>query len=319
MVQYAGSYFVYLSHIHRLHTGPVPPKWRDSGVNGVAAPITPLATPRDGDKGILPMRDITLLDMLQSGVHFGHQQSRRHPKMNPYLYATRGGVSIINLEKTKVALTQAAGFVRDVVASGNVVLFVGTKRQARDIVMQAAQRAGMPYVVDRWIGGLFTNFQHVKQLISKLASLKEQRAAGQLTKYTKKEQLEFEREIQRLEKLVGGLGSLDRLPGAIMAVDVKQEKTSLREAKLMKVPVIAMCDSNVNPAGIEYCIPANDDATKSIAYIMEVMVEAVQAGREEGDRLLAARAKATAEALAAANEAADALPEVAIDDMIATE
>ncbi len=265
------------------------------------------------------MREITLLDMLQAGVHFGHQQSRRHPKMNPYLYATRGGVSIINLEKTKVALTQAAGFVRDVTASGGAVLFVGTKRQARDIVLQAAQRASMPYVVDRWIGGLFTNFSHVHSLINKLASLKEQRAAGQLAKYTKKEQLEFEREIERLDKLVGGLGSLDHLPAAMVIVDIKQEKTALREAQLVHVPVAAMCDSNVNPDGIAYCIPANDDATKSIAYIMDVLVEAIQEGREEGDRLMAARAKAIADQAAAEAEPIVPVLDIPAEALEATE
>ncbi len=243
------------------------------------------------------MSDVTLLDMLQAGVHFGHQPSRRHPKMEPYLYTTRDGVSIINLEKTKVALTQAAAFLREAVGSGGTILFVGTKRQAREVVLQAAQQAAMPFVVDRWIGGLFTNFSNVRQLIHKLATLKEQRAAGQLSKYTKKEQLEFEREIERLDKLVGGLGALDRLPSAIVVVDVKHEKTAIREAALMHVPVVALCDSNVNPSGIDYVIPANDDATKSIAYITKVLVEAMTDGQADNERRLAAQAKQAAEAL----------------------
>lgn len=256
------------------------------------------------------MTDVTLLDMLQAGVHFGHQPSRRHPKMEPYLYATRGGVSIINLEKTKAGLTQASAFLRETVATGGTILFVGTKRQAREVVLRAAQNAGMPFVVDRWIGGLFTNFSHVRQLIHKLATLKEQRAAGQLAKYTKKEQLEFEREIERLDKLVGGLGALDRLPSTIVVVDVKHEKTSIREAQLMHVPIVALCDSNVNPAGIDYIIPANDDATKSITFITNILVEAIAQGREENDRRVAAKAKETADALAA-----EAEPIIAIADI----
>lgn len=244
------------------------------------------------------MRDIVLLDMLKAGVHFGHQQSRHHPKMDPYIFTTRGGVSIINLEKTKTALTRASGYVRDVVGAGGSVLFVATKRQARDIVLAAAQAAGMPYVVERWIGGLFTNFSHVHQLIANLERLKSQRASGELEKYTKKEQLDFEEEIVRLEKLVGGLGSMERLPQAVFVVDIKTEKTAVREANHVKVPVIAMCDTNVNPADIQYPIPANDDATKAIAYICDVLIEAVAEGRQLHDQHLAQAAKEAAAAAA---------------------
>lgn len=250
------------------------------------------------------MRDIALVDLLKAGLHFGHQQSRRHPKMDPYIFTTRGGVSIINLEKTKAALSQATSFVSEVVASGGVVLFVATKRQARDIVLQAAQTAGMPYVVDRWIGGLFTNFQHVRQLIIKLDKLKTGRASGDHDKYTKKEQLEFDREIERLEKLVGGLGSLEKLPNAIFVVDIKTEKTAVREANAMHIPVIAMCDTNVNPVPVQYCIPANDDATKAITYVTQVMSEAIAEGRQQHDVRLAAAAKAAAEAAAAVPQVA---------------
>lgn len=259
------------------------------------------------------MRDIVLLDMLKAGLHFGHQQSRRHPKMDPYIYTTRGGVSIINLEKTKGNLTQACAYVKEVVATGGDVLFVGTKRQARDIVLAAAQTAGMPYVVDRWIGGLFTNFNHVRQLIINLDKLKTQRATGDLAKYTKKEQLDFEEEITRLEKLVGGLGMMERLPQAIFVVDIKTEKTAVREANAMHIPVIAMCDTNVNPTDIQFPIPANDDATKAITYVLDTLVDAVADGRKQNDHRLAAIAKETADALAAANAAADVEPVAALD------
>lgn len=252
------------------------------------------------------MAEISLLEMLKAGVHFGHQQSRRHPKMEPYIFTTRGGVSIINLEKTRTALVQAMSFVRETVANGGQIIFVGTKRQARDIVQSAAQAAGMPYVIDRWIGGLLTNFNNVRQLIEKLARLKEERASGQHEKYTKKEQLDFEEEIERLEKLVGGLSSVERLPAAIYIVDLKNEKTAVHEAKKVGIPIVAMCDTNVNPAGIAYCIPANDDASKSIAFISEQIVEAVNDGRQQHDQRLAAAAKAAADEAAAALAAVNA-------------
>lgn len=261
------------------------------------------------------MRDIVVLDMLKAGIHFGHQQSRRHPKMDPFIFTTRGGVSIINLEKTKAALNQAAAYIKDVVGSGGTVLFVATKRQARDIVQKAAQNAGMPYVVDRWIGGLFTNFGHVHSLIAKLDTLKTQRASGDLQKYTKKEQLDFEEEIQRLEKLVGGLGSMERLPQAIFAVDIKSEKTAVHEANALKIPVIAMCDTNVNPADIQYPIPSNDDATKAITYVCDVLVDAAADGRHQNERRLAAVAKEATDALAAANAATDVAAKALVEDI----
>ncbi len=240
--------------------------------------------------------------MLQHGVHFGHQQSRRHPKMDPFIFTTRGGISVINLEKTKVALTQASAFVRDLVANGGNIVFVGTKKQAREIVQAAALEAAMPYVVDRWIGGLFTNFGNVRELIKKLHRLKQERMTGDWNKYTKKEQLDLQEEVDRLEKLVGGVATLERLPNAIFVVDVKNEKTAIREAMKTKIPIVALCDTNINPAPVQYVIPANDDATKSIAYICRVMVEAVNEGRAEQEKRLLAQAQAATEAAATAPE-----------------
>lgn len=251
------------------------------------------------------MKETSLLEMLQHGVHFGHQQSRRHPKMDPFIFTTRGGISVINLEKTKVALTQASAFVRDLVANGGNIVFVGTKKQAREIVQQAALSAAMPYVVDRWIGGLFTNFGNVRELIKKLHRLKQERMTGDWNKYTKKEQLDLQEEVDRLEKLVGGVATLERLPDAIFVVDVKNEKTAIREALKTKIPIVAMCDTNINPAPVNYVIPANDDATKSIAYVCNVMVEAVNEGRAEQEKRLLAQARAAEEAMAAAPVAAE--------------
>jgi small subunit ribosomal protein S2 len=245
------------------------------------------------------MSDVSLIDMLKAGVHFGHQESRRHPKMNPFIFATRGGVSIINLEKTKTALSQATSFVHDLVARGGTLLFVGTKRQARDIVRAAAEEAGMPFIVDRWIGGLFTNFAQVRQLGQKLHRLKEERADGTRAKYTKKEQLTFDMEIERLEQLIGGVANMERLPEAIFVVDVKQEKTAVHEAQALKIPIVAMCDTNINPTAITFPIPANDDATKSLQLITAVVVDAVRQGRAAG------QATAAAAALESARQAAE--------------
>jgi len=225
------------------------------------------------------MTELSLIDMLQAGVHFGHQESRRHPKMDPFIFTTRGGVSIINLEKTKAALAKAVSYVQDVAARGGTILFIGTKRQARDIVRATAESVGMPYINDRWIGGMFTNFQQVRQLGQKLGRLKEERATGAWAKYTKKEQLSFENEITRLEGLIGGVAHMEKLPDVLFIVDVKTEKTAIREGAAMNIPVVAVCDTNVNPTGIAYPIPANDDATKSIQLIANAVADAIREGK----------------------------------------
>jgi small subunit ribosomal protein S2 len=252
------------------------------------------------------MNEISLIDMLKAGVHFGHQQSRRHPKMEPYIFTTRGGVSILNLEKTRAALNQALTFIHDLTARGGTIILVGTKRQAKEVIQEVAQLAGMPYVTDRWIGGLFTNFANVRQLSQKLHRLKEERASGSRAKYTKKEQFEFDTEIERLEQLVGGVANMDKLPDAVFITDVRQEKNAIHEAKKMKIPVVAICDTNVNPTGIAYCIPANDDATKSLHLITSAVAEAISAGRRDGDAALAAAAKTAADSAAAATVAVEA-------------
>ncbi|MBI2984717.1 MAG: 30S ribosomal protein S2 [Candidatus Kerfeldbacteria bacterium] len=234
--------------------------------------------------------------MLQHGVHFGHQQSRRHPKMAEAIFDTRHGISIINLEQTQAALGRAAAFLRDLVANGKTVLFVGTKRQAQSSIQEAAQRVSMPYVVERWIGGLFTNFATVRQLIATLQRLKEERAAGGWAKYTKKEQLGLQGELERLDRLVGGLGSMEALPAAVFIVDIKTEKTAVAEAKKVGIPVVALCDTNVNPAAIAYPIPANDDATKSIKLLTDAIVESVMAGQQQLQQSQAAVTATTATA-----------------------
>ena len=224
-----------------------------------------------------------LLTMLKAGVHFGHQLSKRHPKMEPYIFGAKNGFHIINIEETQVKLKEALEFVKKIVSNGGTILFLGTKKQAHAIITKAAQDCGMPYVNERWLGGTFTNFSSLSKLIGKYRNLKESRARGELDKYTKKERLDFDREIEKLEKSVGGIAPLTKIPDAIYICDVKKAKTAVREAMRKNIPIVATCDTNANPDNINYPIPANDDAIKSIELITNLIAEAVkegQAGKE---------------------------------------
>ncbi|HMB26365.1 MAG TPA: 30S ribosomal protein S2 [Patescibacteria group bacterium] len=221
----------------------------------------------------------SLKDLMKAGVHFGHLKSRWHPKMEPYIFTVKNGVHIINLEKTQEALKEALDFVRKTVADSGTVLFLGTKPQAQEIVKKAAVECGMPYVVYRWLGGTLTNASSVLGVIKKYRKLKADQASGALDKFTKKEQLMIKREIEKLDRDVGGLEQLNKVPEAIFIVDVKKEKTAFREAVKRNIPVISFCDTNVNPDKIDYPIPANDDAINSIKMITELMAKAVKEGQ----------------------------------------
>lgn len=238
-----------------------------------------------------------ILDMLKAGVHFGHQSSRWHPKMAPFIYGVKSGVHVMDLEKTREQLDKATKFVEEVVARGGSILFVGTKRQAQDIVANVASSCGMPYVNTRWLGGTFTNFPQIQKLIRELADLKDKSAKGELKKYTKLEQLQFSRQIEELEGKIGGISTMTRLPDAVFLFDARHDKTAMREALTTKVRIVAICDSNVNPVGVSYIIPANDDAVGSLSLIGHVMAEAVNAGK--------ARAVATAKAAAETRQSAE--------------
>ncbi len=249
------------------------------------------------------MRDIQLIELLKAGVHFGHQRSRWHPKMKPYIFTVRNGICIIDLEQTAAKLKAAVDFVRELTAKNGTILFVGTKRQARDIIRTAAVRVGMPSVTERWVGGTFTNFTTVSKIINKLTSLKSDRDGGRLEKYTKKERLVIQREIDRLEKVIGGIEQLKQLPQAVFVIDIKHERTVIHEAKKMRIPIVALVDTNTDPTGIAQPIPANDDATKSIQLLTDIIAEAVADGTVE-----AARHKREAdEAAEAAKQAAAAV------------
>ena len=222
-----------------------------------------------------------LVDMLKCGVHFGHQSSKRHPKMTPYIFTIRNQIHIIDLEKTAKKLKEAMDFVSKTVATGGTVLFISSKRQAKSLIDQYAKDCGMPYINSRWLGGTFTNFGNIIKLTKKLKELEQKQLSGELEKYTKKEQLDFTREITRLSDLVGGIKEMTKAPEAVFVVDIKKDKTAVREANKKNIPVIAMVDTNTNPSVIDYPIPANDDAVKSIEIIINSIAEAVKEGKEK--------------------------------------
>lgn len=225
------------------------------------------------------MSNPTLLEMLKAGVHFGHQKSRWHPKMEQYLFGIRNGVHVIDLDKTLVELEKAATYVKNLAARGKIILFVGTKRQARAIVAEAAERCGMPFLTERWIGGLLTNFDEFKRRMKKYKGLKEMFATGEIERYTKKEQSTFKKQIEKMDKYLAGLVSVDHIPDALYIADLRVEKTAVAEAKRTGVSMIAVCDSNVDPTKVDYPIPANDDAVNAIKLIVDVIAEAVNEGK----------------------------------------
>lgn len=222
-----------------------------------------------------------LVEMLKNGVHFGHHVSKRHPKMSQYIYTDRNQIHIIDLEMTAIKLKEALDFLTKLTATGGVVLFVSSKNQAKPIIEKSAKECGMPYINSRWLGGTFTNLSNIVKLTRKLKSLEQKQLSGDLEKYTKKEQLDFQREITKLNDLVGGIKNMEKLPEAVYIIDTKKEKTALAEATKKNVPVVAIVDTNVNPEKVSYPIPANDDATKSIEMITLLVAEAIKDGREQ--------------------------------------
>ena len=225
------------------------------------------------------MAEITLEELLEAGCHFGHQTRRWNPRMGRYIYGAKDGVHIFDLAKTRTALLEAYGAVVDVVAIGGTVLFVGTKRQARDLVRDAAKKVGMPYVTTRWLGGTLTNFEQVKKSIRKLKDLREGlEAGGRYEDYTKKERLLIEREIQRLEHLFGGVATLTGLPQLIFIVDTHKEVSAVAKVNRLKVPIVGIVDTNANPDLVDYPIPANDDAVRAIGVVVDFIAGAAEDG-----------------------------------------
>lgn len=227
------------------------------------------------------MREITLLELLKSGAHFGHTTSKWNPKMKPYIFTVRNNIHILDLEKTKTALIKAAKFASETASKGGTILFVGTKRQSRELVKKAAVAAGMPYVTVRWLGGTFTNFRTIQKTIRKLEKLENLKASGELdSHYTKKERLLIEREITKMKRLFEGIINLRKLPDAIFVADVKHDDIAVKEAQGSKVKILGLVDTNCSPEGINYPIPCNDDATKAIELMSTIISEAIQEGRQ---------------------------------------
>ena len=247
---------------------------------------------------------ITMREMLEAGVHFGHQTRFWNPKMAPYIFGHRNKIHIINLEKSLPMFQDAAKFVRQLTARRGTVLMVGTKRQARDTVAAEAQRAGMPYVDQRWLGGMLTNFKTVKTSIKRLKEMKVLQLAG-LDSMSKKEQLMFARELQKLEKDIGGIQDMLALPDAIFVIDVGYHKIAVAEAKKLGIPLIGVVDSNHSPEGIDYVIPGNDDSAKAVTLYARGIADAVMEGRANAvDDVVKAVSAETTDEFVEVNEAA---------------
>jgi small subunit ribosomal protein S2 len=224
------------------------------------------------------MSVVSMKDLLESGVHFGHRTQKWNPYMETYIFAARNDIHIIDLQQTVAALDEAYQVVRDHIAGGGSILFVGTKRQAQDIIKTNAEKVGMPYVIGRWLGGTLTNWQTIRERIQELERLEGMRDRGEFEIFTKKEALGMTRQIERLESRLGGIREMDGIPSLLFAVDVSREEIPVHEANLLKIPVIAMVDTNCNPKNIDYVIPANDDAIRGIQLIVSIISQAVNEG-----------------------------------------
>ena len=226
------------------------------------------------------MADITLEEMLQAGVHFGHQTKYWNPKMEHHIFGVRDKIHIINLEHTVEMIKPAMKFIESVAAKNNKILFVGTKRTATDIIKNEATRCSMPYVNERWLGGMLTNYKTIRSSITRLENLLRQKEDGTFSKLTKKEGLKIQRDIDRLQKSIGGVTEMGGLPDALFIIDVKREAIAVSEASKMGIPIIGIVDSNSNPEGIDYVIPGNDDSIRSIALFTEAVADACLKGSE---------------------------------------
>jgi small subunit ribosomal protein S2 len=223
--------------------------------------------------------------LLEAGVHFGHQTRRWCPKMAPYIYGERNGIYIINLQKTAKCVEESYSFVKDLVSNGEVILFVGTKKQAQDAVEEEAKRCEMFYVNQRWLGGLLTNFETIKKRINKLKELEEMKEKRMFDVFPSKEIRKLEKELQKLQKLLNGVKNIPKLPGAIFVVDTKKERNAVLEARKLKIPVVAIVDTNCDPEEVDYVIPGNDDAIRAIKLFAHVIANALLE-RKHGEQVL---------------------------------
>ena len=246
------------------------------------------------------MSVISMKQLLEAGVHFGHQTRRWNPKMAPYIFTERNGIYIIDLQKTVRKLEEAYMFVRDLSAEGKEVLFVGTKKQAQDSIREEAVRANAHFVNARWLGGMLTNFRTIRGRIARLSQLKAMEADGTFDLLPKKEVVKLNHEIEKLEKFLGGIKEMKALPGALFIVDPRKEKIAVAEAKKLGIPVVAIVDTNCDPDDVDYVIPGNDDAIRAVKLIAGCMADAILEGRQGEQTAEEAPAEETAEAVEAA-------------------
>lgn len=224
---------------------------------------------------------VTMRQMLEAGIHFGHQTRFWNPRMAPFIFGQRNKIHIVNLEKTMVKYNEAMGFVRKLAANGGTIMMVGTKRQAREIVAEEAKRCGMPYVDERWLGGMLTNFKTVKQSIKRLKEMEAMVEDGSMERLSKKEALMATREMEKLQKSIGGIKDMGGLPDAMFVIDVGYHKIAITEAKKLGIPVVAVVDTNHSPEGIDYVIPGNDDSSRAIRLYARGVADAVLEGRAQ--------------------------------------
>jgi small subunit ribosomal protein S2 len=255
------------------------------------------------------MARTTYQDLLDAGVHFGHLTRKWDPKMSQYIFMERNGIHIIDLNKTLVKVEEAASAIKQIVKSGRKVLFVATKKQAKDIVADYAKTVNMPFVTERWLGGMLTNFATVRKSIKKMSNIDKLTKDGTYSNLSKKERLMIQRERVKLESLLGGISDLNRLPAALFLIDVKKEHIAVSEALKLNIPTFAMVDTNSDPSNIDFPIPANDDATKSISLVTGIIIKAIEEGLDERKR--EKEDEAEKEAAAAKAKADTAKPEAA--------
>ena len=227
------------------------------------------------------MAQTNVKDLLSAGVHFGHLTRKWNPNMAPYIYMERNGIHIISLYKTVAKIAEASEALKKIALSGRKILFVATKKQAKDIVAESAKKIKMPYITERWPGGMLTNFVTIRKAVKKMAAIDRMKKDGTFETLSKKEKLQVDRLRAKLDKNLGSINDMTRLPGALFVIDIKREHIAIKEAQKLKIPIFAMVDTNSDPREVDFVIPANDDATKSIDKIMSLMVDAIQEGLQE--------------------------------------
>ncbi len=249
------------------------------------------------------MSDVTLKQMMEAGLHFGHQTRRWNPKMRQYIFGARNGIYIVNLQKTLKLFEKALEFMRGLAADGGSILFVGTKPQAKEIISREAARCGMPYVRERWLGGMLTNFDTIKMSIGRLKHFEEMEEDGSFKILAKKEVIRLQKEKAKLDRYLGGIREMPETPDAVFIVDTRKERIALAEALKLSIPVVAIVDTNCNPDGIEYVIPGNDDATRAIELVTTALADAVLEGAGEFDMKQKALAEDQERAIAQSKKA----------------